>query len=89
MWKPEHRLAADRRGLRYPSDLTDAEWAIVAPMIPPGRHGSLLTRLEQRGGVALAFMAAAPWIMLLIAAAILAETDRCLITSRTLPQSRI
>ena len=33
MWKPEHRLAADRRGLRYPSDLTDAEWAIVAPMI--------------------------------------------------------
>ena len=39
MWKPEHRLAADRRGLRYPSDLTDAEWGIVAPMIPPGRHG--------------------------------------------------
>ena len=28
MWKPEHRLAADRRGLRYPSDLTDAEWTI-------------------------------------------------------------
>ena len=39
MWKPEHRLAADRRGLRYPSDLTDAEWGIVAAMIPPGRHG--------------------------------------------------
>src|SRR3954462_14580797 len=39
MWNPEHRLAADRRGLRYPSDLTDAEWAIVAAMIPPGRHG--------------------------------------------------
>ena len=36
---PEHRVAADRRGLRYPSDLTDAEWAMVAPMIPPGRHG--------------------------------------------------
>ena len=36
---PEHRRAADRRGLRYPSDLTDDEWAIVAPMIPPGRHG--------------------------------------------------
>jgi transposase len=39
MWKPEHPLAADRHGLRYPSDLTDAEWGIVAPMIPPGRHG--------------------------------------------------
>ena len=35
MWEPEHRLA----GLRYPSDLTDAEWAIVAPTIPPGRNG--------------------------------------------------
>jgi hypothetical protein len=30
MWKPEHRAAADRRGLRYPSDLTNAEWALVA-----------------------------------------------------------
>ena len=39
MWKPEHRRAADRNGLRYPSDLTDAEWAIVGPMIPPARHG--------------------------------------------------
>jgi hypothetical protein len=39
MWKPEHRRAAERNDLRYPSDLTDAEWAIVEPMIPPGRHG--------------------------------------------------
>jgi hypothetical protein len=51
--------------------------------------GGAVTRLELRGRVAIAFMAAAPWIMLLIAAAILAETDTCLITSRTLPQSRI
>ena len=36
--KPEHRLAAEPPWPRYPSDLTDAEWAIVAPMIPPGRH---------------------------------------------------
>jgi hypothetical protein len=35
MWKAEHRRAADRRGLRYPSDLTDTEWAPVEPMIPP------------------------------------------------------
>jgi transposase len=39
MWKPEHRVAADRSGLCYPSDLTDGEWAIVEPMIPPARHG--------------------------------------------------
>jgi transposase len=39
MWKPEHRLAAQRSGLRYPSDLTDAEWAIAEPMIPRARSG--------------------------------------------------
>ena len=39
MWKPEQRLVADRSGLRYPSDLTDSEWAIVEPMIPPARQG--------------------------------------------------
>ena len=39
MWKPEHRQAANRSGLRYPSDLTDVEWAIVERMIPPARHG--------------------------------------------------
>lgn len=39
MWKPEHRLAADRRGLRCPSDLTDAEWALVAPLIRPAKRG--------------------------------------------------
>ncbi|MFL9827738.1 IS5 family transposase [Rhodoplanes sp. SY1] len=39
MWKPEHRVAADRRGLRYPSDLTDAEWALIEPLIPPARRG--------------------------------------------------
>jgi transposase len=38
MWKPEHRVA-DRSGLRYPSDLIDAEWVLVEPLIPPARHG--------------------------------------------------
>src|SRR2546423_14874124 len=39
MWKPEHRQAAKRYGQRYPSDLTDAEWALIAPMIAPARRG--------------------------------------------------
>src|SRR3954463_538482 len=39
MWKPEHRATADRRGLRYESDLTDAEWALVAPLIRPAKRG--------------------------------------------------
>ena len=40
-WTAEHRRAADRRGLRYPSDMTDAEWALVQPMIRPARCGGL------------------------------------------------
>ena len=40
MWNPEqHRRAAKGHGLRYPSDLTNAEWAFVEAMIPPGRRG--------------------------------------------------
>jgi transposase len=39
MWKPEHRCAADRRGLRYPSDLTDAEWRLIERAIPPAKRG--------------------------------------------------
>jgi len=39
MWTSEHRRAAERRGLRYPSDLTDAEWALVEPAIPPAKRG--------------------------------------------------
>jgi transposase len=39
MWTAEHRRAANRSGLRYPSDLTDDEWVIVASMIPPARRG--------------------------------------------------
>lgn len=35
MWKPEHRRAPERCGLRYPGDLTDAEWALLEPLIRP------------------------------------------------------
>src|SRR5579862_4892065 len=35
MWTAEHRRMAARTGLRYPSDLTDGEWALIEPMIPP------------------------------------------------------
>ena len=39
MWKPEHRLAARRVGQRYDSDLTDEEWELVEPLIPPPKRG--------------------------------------------------
>ena len=48
MWKPEHRRAANRAGLRYPSDLTDAEWALVAPLIPPAKHGGRKRTVDVR-----------------------------------------
>lgn len=39
MWTAENRARYDRSTLRYPSDLTDAEWALVAPLIPPAKRG--------------------------------------------------
>jgi len=29
MWTAENRARYERRGLRYPADLTDAEWALL------------------------------------------------------------
>ena len=48
MWKPEHRRAADRRGLRYPSDLSDAEWDLVAPLMPPAKRGGRPRKVDVR-----------------------------------------
>ncbi|MGB7918056.1 MAG: IS5 family transposase [Rhodomicrobium sp.] len=39
MWTTENRTLYDRSQLRYPSDLTDEEWALVEPMIPPAKRG--------------------------------------------------
>jgi hypothetical protein len=39
MWTNENRARYDRNRLRYPSDLTDDEWKLVEPLIPPGRRG--------------------------------------------------
>ena len=39
MWTAENRARYDRSKLRYPSDLTDGEWALVEPLIPPAKRG--------------------------------------------------
>jgi transposase len=39
MWTSRNRGRYDRSGLRYPSDLTDEEWALVEPLIPPAKRG--------------------------------------------------
>ena len=39
MWTNENRGRYDRSKLRYPSDLTDEEWALSEPLIPAGKRG--------------------------------------------------
>ena len=39
MWTTENRPRYERSKLRYPSDLTDEEWSLVEPLIPPAKHG--------------------------------------------------
>ena len=39
MWTTKNRARYDRSHLRYPSDLTDEEWKLVEPLIPPGKSG--------------------------------------------------
>ena len=39
MWTIKNRARYDRSRLRYPSDLTDDEWALIGPLIPPGKRG--------------------------------------------------
>jgi transposase len=67
MWTPDTRAEHDRDELRYPSDLTDAEWQVLAPMFPlpakTGRHRAWPMRelinamfFMLRGGI--------PWRML-------------------------
>ena len=51
MWDCASRERHDRRGLRYPSDLTDAEWELIAPQIPPARRGGRPRSVDLRGVV--------------------------------------
>src|SRR5436309_2731874 len=48
MWTNENRARYDRSTLRYPSDLTDAEWAVIGPLIPPAKRGGNKRTVEVR-----------------------------------------
>jgi transposase len=48
MWTNENRARYDRGKLRYPSDLTDAEWALVQPQIPRARRGGNKRTVNER-----------------------------------------
>src|SRR5437016_3754292 len=48
MWMTKNRRRYDRSELRYPSDLTDGEWAYVEPLIPPAKSGGNKRRIDVR-----------------------------------------
>jgi transposase len=39
MWTAESRTRYDRSRLRYPSELTEEEWALIVRRIPPAKRG--------------------------------------------------
>ena len=47
-WTGIARHGHSRDGLRYPSDLTDREWAITAPFIPPAKSGGRRRTADMR-----------------------------------------
>ena len=48
MWTTENRGRYDRSKLRYPSDLTEEEWSLIEPLIPPARRGGRKREVDIR-----------------------------------------
>ena len=48
MWTVENRPRYNRDHLRYPSDVTDAEWTLIAPLIPPAKRGGRRRSVDVR-----------------------------------------
>jgi transposase len=51
MWTVENRAKYNRDHLRYPSDLTGAEWALIEPLIPPAKPGGNKRTVDVRAVV--------------------------------------
>ncbi len=48
MWTNENRARYDRSEWRYPSGLTDDEWAVIGPLIPPAKRGGNKRTVAER-----------------------------------------
>jgi transposase len=48
MWTTENRARYDRSKLRYPSDLTDAEWELARHEIPRAKRGGNKRTVDER-----------------------------------------
>ena len=51
MWTNEHRAAHRRDGDGFPSDLTDAEWTQLAPLIPEATPGGRPRTTDMRAAM--------------------------------------
>src|ERR1700678_3151401 len=67
MWTPETRARHNRDHLRYGSDLTDEEWQLLAPLLPPpaktGRHRQWPMR-EMLTAIFYVLRSGCPWRLL-------------------------
>ena len=48
MWTHENRSLYERKGALYPSDLSDAEWALISPLIPLAKRGGRRCEVDVR-----------------------------------------
>ena len=51
MWTKKHRETYVRVGGRYPSDMTDAEWAVIEPLIPAAKPGGRPRKTDMRAAI--------------------------------------
>src|ERR1700740_2039735 len=51
MWTREHRTIHRQSGERLPSDLTDAQWAHLEPLIPPADPGGRARKADMRAAM--------------------------------------
>src|ERR1039458_4795748 len=51
MWTREHRTIHRQSGERLPSDLTDAQWAHLEPLIPPADPGGRPRKTDMRAAM--------------------------------------
>lgn len=63
-WTDEHRAAYRREGGGFPSDLTDAEWDRLSPLIPAAKPGGRPRKTDMRAAMNAIFYllrTSCPW----------------------------
>src|SRR5208283_3288280 len=64
MWTEKNRAKYNRDHLRYPSDLTNAEWVEIEPLLPPAKKGGNKRTVDVRAvvnGIMYILSTGCPW----------------------------